>query len=370
MRSLQKVLHISNFQFYNFLFWALLCVFEISKTYSFIFFYDYPFRAEQIIIWPVSRYLIYWLLSYYIFDLYLKTRQRKKFEFIIYHVLAASVYSIIHKVLSDISSVLLQRLFIGQDAGNFSDIIERWNSIFLDIPGNFIFYWGIIILLLGLDYYRKFVNEHTRYLEMESQLSRAQLKSLKMQLNPHFLFNAFNTISMMIRQEKGDTAVKMISGLSDMLRQSLVAEPKQFVSLSEEVDLIKKYLLLESERYKDRLDIEWDIDESLFTVQVPSLILQPIVENAFKHGISKNMGRSLLKISIMKENQSLVLEVFNTGSYLPINWDINKNKGLGLANTINRLIKLYQKDYKIQISEKQQGVAVKVKIPLIEKQNS
>jgi hypothetical protein len=365
MRSLQKVLHISNFQFYNFLFWALLCVFEISKTYSFIFFYEYPFKTEQIIIWPISRYIIYWFLSYYIFDIYLKTRQKKKVEFIIYHVFTALLYSIIHKVLSDISGVLLQRLVLGQDSGSFNDIIQRWNSIFLDIPGNFFFYWGIVILLLGLDYYRKFVDEHTRYLEMESQLSRAQLKSLKMQLNPHFLFNAFNTISMMIRQEKGETAVKMISGLSDMLRHSLVAEPKQFVSLYEEVDLLKKYLLLESERYKDRLVIEWDVDESLLMHEVPSLIFQPIVENAFKHGISKNMGKSLLKISIKKENQSLILEVFNTGSFLPINWDINKNKGLGLANTINRLIKLYQKDYKIQISEKNQGVAVKVRIPII-----
>jgi len=274
------------------------------------------------------------------------------------------------KVLSDISGILLQRLVLGQDSGSFSDILQKWKSIFLDIPGNVIFYWGIIIILLGLDYYRKFVDEHTRYLEMESQLSRAQLKSLKMQLNPHFLFNAFNTISMMVRQEKGDTAVKMISGLSDMLRHSLVAEPKQFVSLKEEVDLIQKYLLLESERYKDRLKIEWELDKSLLVSQVPSLILQPIVENAFKHGISKNLGSSLLRITIKKENQLLILEVFNTGSYLPINWNINKNKGLGLANTINRLIKLYQKDYKIQISERNQGVAVQVKIPVIDHQES
>jgi LytS/YehU family sensor histidine kinase len=150
-----------------------------------------------------------------------------------------------------------------------------------------------------------------------------------------------------------------------MLRHSLVAEPKQFVALKEEVDLLKKYLLLESERFRDRLNIEWAVDESLLTYQVPGLILQPIVENAFKHGISKNLGESLLKISIRKEDQSLIMEVFNTGSFLPINWDINKNKGLGLANTINRLIKLYKKDYKIQISERDRGVAVLVRIPAI-----
>ena len=99
---------------------------------------------------------------------------------------------------------------------------------------------------------------------------------------------------------------------------------------------------------------------------MPSLILQPIVENAFKHGISKNIGKSILQITVKKEDQLLTMEVFNTGSYLPINWDINKNKGLGLANTINRLIKLYKKDYKIQITERDQGVAVLVKVPVIE----
>ena len=366
MRSLQKVLHIRNFQFYNFLFWLLLCVFEILKTYSFIKLCHFPFRTEQIIIWPVSRYIVYWLLSYWVFDVYLKTRQKKKAEFVLYHVFAGILFSIFHKILADISGILLQRFFLGPNSGNFSEVIDSWTSIFLDIPVNFIIYWGIIILLVGMDYYRKFINEHTRYLEMESQLSSAQLKSLKMQLNPHFLFNAFNTISMMIRQEKANTAIKMISGLSDMLRHSLVAEPKQFVQLKEEVELLKKYLMLESERYKDRLRIEWDIEEALLSLQVPSLILQPIVENAFKHGISKNIGMSLLRISIKKEDQTLAMEVFNTGSYLPINWDINKNKGLGLANTINRLIKLYKKDYKIQISERNKGVAVLVKIPIID----
>jgi LytS/YehU family sensor histidine kinase len=255
---------------------------------------------------------------------------------------------------------------MGVEYGNFNEVINRWISIFLDIPGSFIYYWVVVLILLGLDYYRKFVDEHTRFLEIESLLNKAQLKSLKMQLNPHFLFNAFNTIVMMIRREQGDAAVKMISGLSDMLRQSLVAEPKQFVTLKEEIDLLEKYLLLESERYKDRLKIEWAIDESLLSLAVPALILQPIVENAFKHGISKNIGNSLLKIEVRREDHSLVLAVFNTGSYLPINWDINKNKGLGLANTIDRLINLYKKDYKIQIFEKDQGVAVQVKIPIID----
>lgn len=365
MRSLQKVLHITHFEFYNFLFWSLLCVFEISKNYSFILYNNIPFETEKLIILTVSRYIIYWLLSYWIFDQYLKTRQKRKSRFIVYHTITGLAYSITHKIMSDITGILLERLFLGQDFGDFSEILSQWKSLFFDIPGNFIFYWGILLILLGLDYYRKFVDEHTRYLEMESQLSRAQLESLKMQLNPHFLFNALNTIAMMVRKGEKETAVNMISGLSDMLRQSLETESNQFVTLKEETDLLKKYLMIESERYRDRLVIEWQVEDEFLPYKVPSLILQPIVENAFKHGISKNVGRSVLKISVKRKNSTLIMEVFNTGSYLPINWDLSKNKGVGLANTINRLMKLYNKDYKIQISENNRGVAVTVQIPII-----
>jgi LytS/YehU family sensor histidine kinase len=94
---------------------------------------------------------------------------------------------------------------------------------------------------------------------------------------------------MMMRQSKNEVAIKMTTGLSDMLRHSLAKEPQQFVKLKEEIELIEKYLLIESERYKERLNIIWEIDESLLNHIVPSMILQPIVENVFKHGIEKNL---------------------------------------------------------------------------------
>jgi len=364
MRTLQKVLHIQNFYLYNVIFWVILCVFDIFRTYSFINFFDLSFNSENLILWPVSKYIIYWILSYWIFDIYLKTRQKSLPSFIVIHIITGLGFAILHRLISDIAGILLQRLFFVEISGSLSDILDNWDSLIMEIPANMIIYGMVIIILLGLDYYHKFVDEHIRLLELESKLGSVQLKSLKMQLHPHFLFNAFNTIIMMMRQSKNEVAIKMTSGLSDMLRHSLAKEPHQFVQLKEEIELIKKYLLIESERYKDRLKIIWEIDESLLTQIVPSMILQPIVENAFKHGIEKNLEPSTLKISVTSDDINLYLEVFNTGSFLPINWNIQKNKGIGLANTINRLMKLYQDGFKIIISEKNRGVAVQVKIPL------
>jgi LytS/YehU family sensor histidine kinase len=187
---------------------------------------------------------------------------------------------------------------------------------------------------------------------------------MKMQMNPHFLFNAFNTIAMMVRQKKNEDAVDMIGGLSDMFRLSLNKELRQFVPLSEEVDLLKKYLAIESLRYQDRLRIEWNIDEKALNYQVPNFVLQPIVENAFKHGISKILDQALLSISVYLQEDQLVLEVFNSGSGFSPNWELQRDKSIGLSNTIDRMLKLYEKSFKFVIEKNDGGVSVILKLPI------
>jgi len=198
---------------------------------------------------------------------------------------------------------------------------------------------------------------------LEGELGKAQLNSMKMQMNPHFLFNAFNTIAMMVRQKKNDETVDMIGGLCDMFRLSLNKESKQFVPLSNELELIRKYLAIESLRYQDRLTITWKIDENVLNEEVPNLVLQPIVENAFKHGISKTLDKAQLDISIQEEMQYIIIEVFNTGSGLSGEWELQKDKGIGLSNTIDRLLKLYKEGFKFLIKEKDDGVSIILKLP-------
>lgn len=363
MTSLEKVLRIKNIYFYNLIFWLLLCLFELAKTYAFIIFFQYDFNSWDLILWPFSKYLIYWALSFLIFDFYIRTRRKKRSVFITWHLITGFLFAVIHKIISDIAGVLLQRLFMGLDSVNLEHLLERWQSLLFDIPVSFLIYWLVILILLSLDYYKKFIAEHIRSLELENKLNITQLNSLKMQLHPHFLFNAFNTINMMIRQRESDKAIHMVSGLSDMLRHSLGKAPLQYVTLKEEIELVKKYLLIESERFHDRLEVVWQIDKSLLFENVPSMMLQPIVENAFKHGISKSMGPSLLRINIAQENDDIMLEVYNSTPSSFLYREIGHGKGVGLSNTIDRLSKLYKSNFKIQISEKDQGISVIIRIP-------
>jgi sensor histidine kinase YesM len=339
----------------------------LARTYAFIFFFDYDFRSWDLILWPFSKYLIYWALSFWIFNFYIRTREKKRTIFITIHLIAGFLFAVIHKIFSDVAGVLLQRLFMGLESGDFQDLLERWQALFFDIPVSLLIYWLVILILLSLDFYKKFIAEHIRSLELENQLNTAQLNSLKMQLHPHFLFNAFNTIAMMIRQKDSDKAIHMVSGLSDMLRQSMNKAPQQYVTLKEEIDLVKKYLLIESERFRDRLEIIWQIDERLLQENVPALMLQPIVENAFKHGISKFIGPSVLKITIGQDNENIMLEVYNSAPSSFLYREIIHGKGLGLSNTIDRLTKLYQSNFKVQITEKDQGISVTIRIPLRQK---
>ena len=367
MKGIERTLQLKNFLVYNFVFWVVLCLWDIIKTFSFSINFDAPYQITNSIRWPISNYLAYWILSYLIFDLYQQTRNVKKRSFFFYHLVASFLFGIIHKLLSATIGLLLERLFLEMETKSWKDLLSLMDKTYFDIAGSIFVYWLMLLILIGLDYYRKFNDQNTRRLELEGELGKAQLKSMKLQMNPHFLFNAFNTISMMVRQKKNEEAVDMISGLSDMFRLSLNKELNQFVPLEDEVALLEKYLSIESFRYKDRLTIQWDIDRKMLKYQVPNLVLQPIVENAFKHGISKTLGKATLRISISESNKHILIEVFNSGAGLPVNWELQKDKGIGLANTIERLSKLYDESFKFIIDEHDDGISIILKLPISKK---
>lgn len=364
MTGIERTLQLKNFLVYNFVFWVVLCLWEIVKTFSFSVNYGVPYQMADIIRWPVANYLAYWILSYLVFDVYQKTNKLRRPAFLFYHFIASLIFSLIHKIFTGVAGLLLERLFLELETKTWSELITLFYKSWFDMAAGVFVYWLILLIITGLDFYRRFNDQNTKRLELEGALGKAQLKSMKMQMNPHFLFNAFNTISMMVRQKKSDEAVEMIGGLSDMFRQSLNKELKQFVDLEEEIDLLKKYLAIESTRYKDRLVIEWEIDDDTLKYEVPNFVLQPIVENAFKHGISKTLADALLKISIREKEGLLHIEVFNTGSGLPMNWELQKDKGVGLANTIDRMLKLYEEAFQFVIEEHDDGVSVILKLPI------
>ncbi len=366
MNAIERALRTKNLLWFNFIFWSLLCLFEIIKTFSFTQYFDYQYNTLYLFQWPISTYLTYWVLSFAVFPGYVATFNLAKTRFYTIHAISSLIFGIIHKLLTPVIAILLDRLFFENEIMSFDKLVPLYVSTWYDVPLSIAVYWMILIVLVSINYYRKFQDQFNQRLELESELSASHLKSMKMQLHPHFLFNAFNTIAMMVRKNKKEEAVNMISSLSEMLRQSLKKETTQFVLLEEEISLLKKYLSIESQRYKDRITIEWDLDEQLNKLEVPNFILQPIVENAFKHGISKNLGHSLLKIQSRIKNGRIELVIYNSGSKLPDNWEFQKDKGIGLANTSTRLMKLYKKDIRFLIKEKKDGVSVILHLPIRE----
>ena len=179
---------------------------------------------------------------------------------------------------------------------------------------------------------------------MEGELRNAALKSelsaLKAQLNPHFLYNVFNTISASV-PAKNEKTRKMIAELSDLFRYQLKASQVEKVPLHEELDFINKYLELEKERFEDRLKIEFDIEKEIMTELIPPMLLQPLVENSIKHGLSSLIEGGTIFISIKKKGEKLFFEISDTGVGVK-DKDSVFDKGIGLTNTKLRLEKLYK----------------------------
>ena len=225
--------------------------------------------------------------------------------------------------------------------------------------------WVLFIIFYMLELYQNFKAKSLEASELESQLARAQLESLRMQLQPHFLFNAHNTVSMLIRTKQYAQATEMISKISDLLRQSLKSQEGQFVTLGKELTIIKDYLEIEEIRFEDHLKVTFEIDSEIEEYLIPHLILQPIIENAFKHGISNSLDQAKLNISGNKTENSLLLTIHNSGPGLPEGWRLENQVGIGLTNTVQRLQRLYSKgSFNFNIFNEDDGVTVQIELPL------
>ncbi len=200
--------------------------------------------------------------------------------------------------------------------------------------------------------------------QLEAQLAAARLRALRMQLQPHFLFNTLHTIAGHVREGERDTAVDLIARLSRLLRRSLDEAERHEVPLGEEVELLAEYLALERARFGDALVTRFDIAPDVRDLAVPSLILQPLVENALRHGIGPREGPGELRIAARRDDGHLVLEVADDGvGYDPARAGV----GVGLANTRERLRQLYGDRQRFDILRGAAGGTVaRVEIPLRE----
>jgi two-component system, LytTR family, sensor kinase len=228
-----------------------------------------------------------------------------------------------------------------------------------------VFEWLIYWLVLGsisvLDYYRRYRERELAAEQLQRQLAEAQLQALKMQLHPHFLFNTLNTIAMLVRKQDSDAAVRMLAGLGDLLRHTLEQADKQEAPLQEELDFIERYLAIEQARFHDRLTVRMRIAPDTLTAAVPSLILQPLVENAVRHGIARRAAAGLIEITAAREADRVRLQVCDDGPGLPEDFAA-EDEGVGLRNTRARLARLYGDEHGIALRNGA-GLTVELVIP-------
>ena len=244
-----------------------------------------------------------------------------------------------------------------------------WPRFLSRVQGSFgsdlLIYGGVIGTCYAFDYYRKYREREVVATRLEAQLAQAQLDALRMQLHPHFLFNTLNSIAGLVRDNKNQAAVSMLVGLSDLLRHTLEHSSRQEIELREELNFIKLYLSIQQMRFSDRLRTEFDIDPATATALVPNLILQPLTENALRHGIANSAETGVVGISSTVQNGHLRLMVYDNGAGLRDGWQLKGSAGIGLANTAARLQQLYDDNHQFDIRNRDSGgVEVMILMPL------
>lgn len=238
--------------------------------------------------------------------------------------------------------------------------VYQENFLF-NLPNGFLCY--VTILIAGT-YYRHYEEEELKISRLKTEVTQAQLRALKMQLQPHFLFNTLNSISDLL-DEDAEAAEKMLARLGDFLRLTLNNSGAEEVTLQEELDFLSCYLEIERVRFPDRLRVQIDATEETYEALVPNFILQPLVENAIKHGFMANAGAGLIEIRARRDHAWLCLEVQDNGPGLPDNGATpTPPRGLGLKLTRERLASLYQTRQRLHLANAPEGgLQVQLEIP-------
>jgi sensor histidine kinase YesM len=228
---------------------------------------------------------------------------------------------------------------------------------------NLLVYAAIVLAWHALNYYREWREREMQAAALAAQLAQAQLQALKMQLQPHFLFNTLNSISA-LNHEDPKAANRMIARLSELLRLSLENDGAQEVALHQELDFLKRYLEIQQVRFGDRLNVRFDVAPQTRDARVPNLLLQPLVENAIQHGIAPFSAPGEIHIQASRENGLLCLRVADNGPGWPATKVAGGAEGIGLANTRARLQQIYGSAHRFELRNGvERGAVVEIRIP-------
>ncbi len=268
--------------------------------------------------------------------------------------------SVLHMLLEAVTVFAIWRL-VGETVAPTARIRSL---IAYSFHVNLIVYGAILGVAAAFNYYRKFKDREVAAARLETQLSTARLQALKGQLQPHFLFNTHHAIIGLILKHENETAMEMLTRLSDLLRLTLESKDALTTSLQREMETLNLYLAIQKLRFKDRLRVNLDIDPQSLDAEVPNMILQPLVENAILHGIGPDSSAGLLAITSKTTNGFVALTIRDDGPGLAVSPDGDLRQGIGLTNTRERLHAMYGSAFKFEVTNaKGRGVQVQVEFP-------
>ena len=328
--------------------WALVGLFFSSQLYFYFYGTAKQISWPRALAWQMSAVVINALST----PLVLRLARRYRVErqtwrrTLPLHLLAGTAISVAWSAYH----IVVDSAF----AGTYATF--KWSSlpriIFVNLDKELLVYSIIVVVSHAINYYQ-------RYREGELRASQAQLQALKMQLHPHFLFNALHSISALVHSDP-EAADQMIARLGDFLRLTLETSAAQEVPLRQEIEFLNCYLEIERIRFRDRLTTRIEAEPQVLDCRVPNLILQPIVENAIRHGVSQRSAPGHVEVRATRAGQLLRLEVRDNGRGLPEGAEERRSKqgGVGLANTRARLQQLYGGSYRFELSNSPAGGAV------------
>ncbi|HET8855826.1 MAG TPA: histidine kinase, partial [Salinimicrobium sp.] len=259
----------------------------------------------------------------------------------------------------------IQGILMGSFSIEQYSVKESIDRLILVMDFNFLIYFAMIFIVYTYHYLKRVKESEKQKNQLETQLVNTRMEMLSSQLQPHFLFNTLNSIAVLVEMD-AKKAQNTIADLSDFLREILYSDDHYTVPLEKELRILKYYLNILSVRFSDHLKVEKNIDESLLQHKVPSLILQPIIENSVKHGYSYDHTNLSISIQIYSEKNRMLIRVVNDGEPLKLSQAELLEKGVGLANIRDRLTNLYGSNYFFEIRNLPSGAGVEtvVKIPL------
>ena len=310
--------------------------------------------------WQLASWLVWAVLAPAILVLGARWTPERPLLFLAVHLPAGLTAAALHST----ADLFLNRAFrsFGQPPGRPAVpeiVVHITNSMNAEI----LVYFVILGAGYAIDYYRRFRDRELRAAQLEGRLAEARLEALRLQLQPHFLFNALHTVAGLVRQGDNPAAVEMLARLSDLLRATLEGGGRPLVPLRQELALADLYLAIQQVRFADRLRIERAVDPALLDAAVPPFVLQPLLENAVRHGLAVRAGAGSLRIVAERSGDELRLAVEDDGRGLAGGDGV---EGVGLGNTRARLAQLFGDEARLELLDRPAGGAIaRLTLPVV-----